>query len=167
MDDIAPPTNKVIKLVHKLEDWVLVAATVAIVVFSTTQIVLRNIFESGIVWISPLLGMLVLWVGLLGALLATRQHAHIKINVLSNYLPKHYKPIAIIVSNLFSATILFILAYYCVEFVKLDWDTDAKAFASVPVWVVQIIMPVSFLLMGVRFLVYTVSGTIDLIKRFR
>ena len=59
--------NKVIGAIHKLENWSLVVATAAIIIFSATQILLRNIFESGIIWISPLLGVLVLWVGLLGA----------------------------------------------------------------------------------------------------
>ena len=165
MEDTSPEKNAALKLVHKFENWVLVAATTAIVFFSTLQIVLRNFFESGVVWISPMLGILVLWVGLLGAILATRQHAHIKINVISNYLPEQYKPVAAIIADLFSAIVLFVLGYYCIEFVKLDLDTDAMAFASVPMWVVQIILPVSFFIMATRFLVYTFISITGMVRR--
>jgi len=157
--------NRVIGAIHKLENWSLVAVTAAIVVFSATQILLRNVFDAGIIWISPLLGVLVLWVGLLGALLATRNRAHIKINILETYLPQKYKLIVQAVSNLFSAVILFVLTFYSIEFVKLDLDTTLVVFGSVPVWVAQIILPATFMLMALRFLIYSVTNIIEFVKK--
>ena len=142
---------KLLVVVHKVEDWILVVAIAAVVVLSAVQIFLRNLFESGIAWIPPLLGVLILWVGLLGAMVATRQHAHIKINILSSFLPKHLNTILQIVVNLFSALVLFAVAYYAIEFVKLDLESPTMAFGNVPVWVTETILPISFGLMGLRF----------------
>lgn len=166
MDKLIQKNNKLVRVVHSIENWVLVLITAAIVVFSGLQILLRNLFESGIVWIPPLLGTLVIWVGLLGALIATRNNAHIKINVLTTYLSDHYKPFAFTISHLFSAIVLFIFFYYSIEFVKLDLDTETKAFANVPVWLVQVVLPATCLLMAVRYTIYTMINIIEVAKRF-
>jgi len=145
----------ILRFVHKVEDWLLILITAFIIIFSALQILLRNLFESGITWISPLLGVMVFWVGMLGALVATRDHSHIKINVLSNYLSEQQNVIAQVIVNLFSAVVCFVLAYYALEFVKLDLDSNAKAFADVPVWVAEVIMPVTFSVMAIRFIAFT------------
>src|SRR5690606_12731212 len=61
--------SAVTRLVHwlrALEDALLIVAFGSLVVLAGLQIVMRNIFESGFVWIDPLLRILVLWVGMLG-----------------------------------------------------------------------------------------------------
>lgn len=166
MDKLIKTHNKAVSIVHSIENWILVLITVAIILFSGLQIILRNVFESGIAWVPPLLGTLVIWVGLLGALIATRNNAHIKINVLTTYLSDRFKPFAFTVSHLFSAIILFVFFYYSIEFVKLDIDTGTKAFANVPVWVAQIVLPVTCCLMAIRYTVYTVINISEIVKRF-
>ena len=156
--------NIVLHVVHKIEDWLLILFTSFIVVFSALQIVLRNLFDSGITWISPLLGVLVFWIGMLGALVATRDRSHIKINVLSVYLSEKLKIVAQVIVNLFSGGICLVLAFYGLEFLKLDFDSPAKAFANVPVWVAEVIMPATFALMGIRFLAYAIMHGVAFIK---
>lgn len=166
MDKLIEKNNKLVAVIHSVENWVLVLITAAIVIFSGLQIVLRNVFESGIAWVPPLLGTLVIWVGLLGALIATRNNAHIKINILTTYLADRYKPFAFTVSHLFSAIVLFVFFYYTIEFVKLDLDSEAKAFANVPVWVAQAVLPATCLLMAVRYAVYAIVNVFEIVKRF-
>ena len=157
--------TKAILLVHKLEDWLLFLITSSIVIFATLQILLRNIFDTGFTWITPMLGVLVFWVGMLGALVATREQGHIKINVLSAYLSGKQKTISQIVVNLFSSVISLVIAYYAVGFVQLDLDSSTKAFGEVPVWFAEVIMPVTFALMGLRFLLFAISHFNSLIKQ--
>jgi TRAP-type C4-dicarboxylate transport system permease small subunit len=156
--------NIILLVVHKIEDWLLILFTAFIVVFSALQIVLRNLFDSGITWISPLLGVLVFWIGMLGALVATRDRSHIKINVLSVYLSEKQKVVAQVIVNLFAGAICLVLAFYALEFLKLDLDSPAKAFANVPVWVAEVIMPATFALMGIRFLAYAILHVIALVR---
>ena len=166
MDNLIKKNYRALEFIHSVENGVLVIITAAIVLFSGLQIVLRNVFESGIAWVPPMLGILVIWVGLLGALIATRNNAHIKINVLTTYLSDKYKPLAFAASYLFSAIILFVLTYYSIEFVKLDLDSNAVAFGDVPVWLAQSILPVTCLLMGIRYTAYSIINVIDIVKRF-
>ena len=152
-------------VVHKVEDWILVTTITAVVVLSAVQIILRNLFESGVAWISPLLGVLILWVGLLGALMATRQRAHIKINVLSSFLPEKINVFLQLVVSLFSAFILFVISYFSIEFIKLDLNSSTLAFGNVPVWVTETIIPVSFALMGIRFLIQAIIDFVGVFRR--
>jgi TRAP-type C4-dicarboxylate transport system permease small subunit len=164
MADSNHKSNIFLHCVHKVENWLLVLFTTAIIVFSALQIVLRNLFDSGITWISPLLGVLVFWIGMIGALVATRDNSHIKINVLSVYLTDKQKVVAQVIVNLFSGGVCLVLAYYAVEFLKLDLTSTTKAFANVPVWVAEVIMPVTFALMGFRFLAYAIMHVVALTK---
>jgi len=156
--------NKLLHFVHKIEDWLLILITASIVIFSALQILLRNLFESGITWISPLLGVMVFWVGMLGALVATRDKSHIKINILSVYLSDKQKVVAQVIVNLFSAVVCCVLAYYALEFVKLDLESKVRAFANVPVWIAEVIMPITFSIMAMRFLAFATMHGIRIVK---
>ena len=54
----------------------------AILGLSTTQIVLRNFFASGLFWADELVRLLVLWLAVAGALAATRDRRHIAIELI-------------------------------------------------------------------------------------
>lgn len=162
MSDKNQAQPRYLAVVHRIEDGLLISAIAVVIFCSTLQIILRNFFDSGVVWISPLLSILLLWVGLLGALVATRQHAHIRIDILSTYLPQRLQNLSQFVVHVFSAGVLFVLAYYSLEFVKLDYESAAMAFADVPVWVTELILPFSFSLIGFRFAVLAVASGIRL-----
>jgi TRAP-type C4-dicarboxylate transport system permease small subunit len=51
------------------------------------QIVLRNGFDGGIVWADSLLRIMVLWIALIGAVVASRDQRHINIDLISRFLP--------------------------------------------------------------------------------
>jgi len=166
MDDLIKDEHKAVLIIHFVENTVLVMITAAIVIFSGLQIFLRNVFDTGIAWITPMLGVLVIWVGLLGALIATRNNAHIKINILTTYLPEIYRSFVFTLSHLFSAVILGILTYYSLQFVKLDFESGGIAFGVVPVWLAQSILPIVCLLMTIRYMVYTAINVVKIIRRY-
>ncbi|TNF86538.1 MAG: TRAP transporter small permease subunit, partial [Gammaproteobacteria bacterium] len=78
-----------VKSLHRAEDALLVILLTAMIVLACTQILLRNFFDSGIVWIDPLLRVMVLWIGLVGATVATRHNKHIRIDLLSRYFERN------------------------------------------------------------------------------
>jgi TRAP-type C4-dicarboxylate transport system permease small subunit len=55
------------------------------------QVIERNVLASGIFWADELLQHIVLWLGFLGASLATREHRHLSIDVLSHFLPTRWQ----------------------------------------------------------------------------
>ena len=148
----------IIHNIHRLEDTVLVSALVSMLVMAVVQIALRNFFDAGLLWAESFLRILVLWIAMLGAMVATRESNHISIDALSRFLDPRLNQVIQIAVSCFSAVICFIVAYYAVEFVRYEYLDETIAFGDVPTWVCQSIIPVGFLVMSLRFLAAAVSA---------
>lgn len=138
-------------ILHRLEDAVLVGLLLLMIGMSVTQIFLRNLFEAGIVWSDVMVRILVLWVGLIGAMVASRQDNHITIDILDRYLPERGKVYANFVVKLFTALICMIAAYYSLLFVQMEFADGGMAFAQVPSWLCEAIIPFAFTVIALRY----------------
>lgn len=87
MDTPAVGACRWLRLVARSENGLLVLLLAATIVLAAVQIVRRNVFEAGLVWGEPLVRLIVLWVGLTGAVVASRIDRHIHVNVLARLLP--------------------------------------------------------------------------------
>lgn len=146
--------------IHRLEDLLLVGLLLSMISIAFTQIVLRNGFDGGIVWADSLLRIMVLWIALIGALVASRDQRHINIDLISRFLPPMGKRVAGVVSTLFTMLICLALAYYSFEFVKMEYESPSPAFAQVPTWACESIMPIAFTLMAIRYFIHSVQMAI-------
>jgi len=143
--------NKIIASINKFEDALLVLILTTMILLAVFQIISRNLFSEGAVWIDPLLRMLVLWVGLAGAVVATRTDNHIRIDVFIKYLPEGYLPFVQRAVYLFTLSVCLIIGWHAARFVFSEYEYGTMAFASVPAWVTALIIPVSFTLIAVRY----------------
>ena len=139
-------------LVKSLEDSALVLAFFLMLLLTLMQIVLRNFFDVGLTWAESLLKIMVLWVALLGAMIATREGQHIKIDLFDRFLRESRFSFLSKVVSFFAAYVCGLAAYSCCELVYYEYMDGTKAFSEVPVWLCQIIMPIAFSVMGFRFL---------------
>jgi TRAP-type C4-dicarboxylate transport system permease small subunit len=137
---------------RRLEDGLLVVLLAAMIALAGAQILLRNLADTGIAWGDPLLRVLVLWVGLMGAMAATRDHNHIAVDVLSRLLPPRSRDAVRAATDLFAALVCAVLAYHGGRLVALDLRDGTRAFAGVPAWVCELIIPLAFAAMALRFL---------------
>ena len=48
-----------------------------------------------------------------------------------------------------------IVAYYSIEFIQYEYEDGLIAFANVPVWLCETIIPVAFIIMSLRYLCYS------------
>jgi len=143
--------NKIIASINKFEDALLVLILTTMILLAVFQIISRNLFSEGAVWIDPLLRMLVLWVGLAGAVVATRTDNHIRIDVFIKYLPEGYLPFVQRAVYLFTLSVCLIIGWHAARFVFSEYEYGTMAFASVPAWVTALIIPFSFTLIAVRY----------------
>lgn len=159
--DIKPRNNNVFgraaRTVAVIEDGILVLAVGAMIVLAASQIFLRNVLDNGIPWGDPLLRVLVLWVGLVGAMVATRDDNQITIDILSRFLSEKLRLIARTVTDTFAALVCAVLAYHGGRFVWMDWEDGVIAFADVPAWACEIIIPVGFGAIALRYLLFGLS----------
>jgi TRAP-type C4-dicarboxylate transport system permease small subunit len=136
---------------HRLEDAILVGLLLIMIGMAVTQIFLRNLFEAGIVWSDVMVRILVLWVGLIGAMVASRHDNHIAIDILNRYMPERAKVYANFVIKLFTAWICTVVAYYSLWFVQMEFADGGMAFAQVPTWLCEAIIPFAFSVMAFRY----------------
>jgi TRAP-type C4-dicarboxylate transport system permease small subunit len=148
----------VTRFLHWLEDSLLVLLLSTLIVLATTQIFLRNFFDMGLVWVDPLLRVMVLWLGLIGAAIAAREHKHIQIDLLTRLLSKNsLVPVQAAVDQ-FSAWVCLIIAWYGASWVQLDYADQINSFIGVPAWTLEIIIPISFGIIGARYFSHSVQG---------
>lgn len=122
------------------------------VLLSFSQVILRNFFHHGILWADIFLRQLVLWVGFLGASLAVCKDKHIAIDFLPNVLPGRWKPKLRIITYLAASIISALLAWSAWSFLRFEMASDSVLFLNIPIWVFQTILPYSFAVIAVRFL---------------
>lgn len=145
------PQWKIFRLIHGLEDAILVLLLLTMIGLGFGQIILRNIFETGFIWLDPMLRVMVLWVGLIGAMVATRLEKHIKIDVLTRLLPPRLKVLSQSFTLAFAGIICGIIAWYTLLFVISEMEYGGTAFSGIPAWTLESIIPFSFAVMALRF----------------
>lgn len=153
--DRPPPNNRrsrAGRYIAAVEDGLLAVLVAALIGLAATQILLRNVWDSGIAWGDPLLRILVLWVGLIGAMVATRENNQITIDVLSRYLPARTNTVCRLITDLFTVVVCTVLAWHGGRFVYMDWQDSTIAFAGVPAWLCEAIIPIGFTVIAVRYL---------------
>ncbi|HEY0881485.1 MAG TPA: TRAP transporter small permease [Archangium sp.] len=121
---------------------------------------------NGLVWSQTLGLVLMLWVGLVGASMATREHRHLALDLGSKLWPKKVLPKIQGLGNLVTA--LFCVAMGLLAIVSLrdhyrDWaDTDGAGGAfpalAIPKWIAFAGIPIGFGVMTARFLAQSVES---------
>jgi TRAP-type C4-dicarboxylate transport system permease small subunit len=96
---------------HKFEVTLLAAILIAMVLVATAQILLRNFFATGLIWSDPLLRAMLLWLGLLGAVVASHDNKHISIDVLSRFVPAGWRRWLQMTTSFFTALVCLIVAF--------------------------------------------------------
>jgi TRAP-type C4-dicarboxylate transport system permease small subunit len=150
----------IIQFFEKLEKWLLVILLGALVGFALLQIILRNFFSTGLVWGDDLLRHGVLWISILGASRATLEKKHIRIDLLPKVLPARMSFIADFLCCFLSFLVCVVLFWASWNFVQGERLAGHTAFASIPYWWVELIFPIGFAIMALRFGFSFVSGLV-------
>jgi len=144
--------NKLDRLLQKLESGLLVFLLASMMLLAVYQVAVRNLFDVGIVWADAYVRVTVFWVALIGALAASRTDEHIRIDFLSRLLNEVWQVWIDRLIALITSFLCFAGAWYSFEFVRYEYIDAVIAFASVPAWVCEAVMPVALALMGCRYL---------------
>ena len=137
---------------HRLETGFLVLLVVCLLVLTCGQILVRNLFSITFLGTESLVRHLVLWIGLAGALVATRLDKHIRIDAALRLLPARARTIILGCADFFSTVLCVYLAYIAIRFVLDERAFGTTAFFAIPAWIAQLCFPLVFGLMALRFL---------------
>jgi TRAP-type C4-dicarboxylate transport system permease small subunit len=156
--------NRLLRFLGLLEDGLLVGLFALLVGIAVIQILLRNVLGGGIVWGEILVRLLVLWIGLVGGMVASREGKHISIDVVNRYLSARAKGISEAVVELFTALVCAIAAFYSLRFVLSEFAYGSSAFARVPAWVCESVIPAAFTVIALRHFLSFLINIRNLIK---
>lgn len=156
--------RRALRLLQRLEDAALVGLLMVMIGLAVAQILLRNLFEGGLVWGDMLVRTLVLWLGLLGAMVATRQNQHIRIDIIARFLPERVQRGADTLVSVFTGAICAAAAWFSLQFVASEREFGGVAFAGVPVWLCEAIIPFAFAVIALRFLILAALNLTRTIK---
>ena len=143
--------TRLLRGLHRAEDWLLAALLFALLALALAQIGLRVFFGSGIEWAEPVGRMGLLWLALGGALGATRARRHIGIDALPRILPPRGHRIAWALTQAATAVVCALLAWYGWGMVQMEREVPASFVPGVPSWWPMLVFPAGFALMALRF----------------
>ena len=149
---LPPALARLLRLVTWIENGLLILLLALMVSLAGAQIVFRNLLDTSILGVDQLLRLLVLWVAMLGAVAASREAKHIGVDVISRWLPPRMRAGVRVLTDLFTITVCVLLAWHALRFVESERHSHEMAFGALPVWMAQVILPVAFGLIALRYL---------------
>lgn len=144
----------------------LLYALVSTLATGGAMLLLHAVFPYGLVWSQELALSLMLWVALLGASLATKARGHIALAVAQKLWPVKALPYVRLASGVIAAVFCFLLLILSVHFAWdffeqwREYDVGYLAGIGIPKWTVYLALPMSFLVMGLRFIAYSIGDYI-------
>lgn len=146
-----------------LENAVLCLFLFTMIALAASQPLLRELAGSGLAWGDEALRLLVLWSAMVGAIAASRDDVHLRIDIASRFLPRRARAAAALLVDLFSAVVAAALAWYSWRFVAESREFGDTLLGSWPAWILQLILPVAFALIAWRYLLWALRRGRDLL----
>ena len=138
--------------VAKVEGIFLSVFLMAMIILAFVQVVARNLFNAGIPWADTVVRLLVIWVGFLGAALATKLEQNLTVEVLTKYLPERARHIASVIVKIFAGAVCFFLLCASLRFLGNERSTGDQFLGLFPSWISLTIIPATFILIPFHFL---------------
>jgi TRAP-type C4-dicarboxylate transport system permease small subunit len=143
--------EKADEAIAKVEQTLIITFLSLMIFVAFLQIVLRNVFSTGLDWGDSFLRNLVLWIGFIGATLATKEGKHINIDIISRWLPSLGRNIVRLITHLFSFSVCCLLTYAALKFIRNEVQMGNRTLLNIPAWIPEMILPMTFGLMTFRF----------------
>ncbi|HOC56617.1 MAG TPA: TRAP transporter large permease subunit [Verrucomicrobiota bacterium] len=140
------------------ENLLLVVALAAMLLLPVVEIILRHAFNTGISGSSAIVQHLTLIVGMLGGAVAARERRLLALSPVQALLKGRARAAAQVFSSGFAAAICLFLCVASLQYVLAMKPLGRILVYGIPVWVVQLILPIGFGLVALR-LIWHATGT--------
>lgn len=146
------------------ENAALVILLGSLVFIAVSQIVLREVFETGLFWADEVIKLIVLWLAMVGSIAATRDNRHIRIDALSHLLPDRAVDLIRIIVDIFAALVCAVIAWQAWRYMQLEIEFEDTVLIDVPAWIAHSILPAAFALISYRFAVSVAGQIVGLVS---
>lgn len=153
-----PPAGRGWRVLHRFEDYMVVACLAAMVLLPLAESVLRKVFHTGISGSTTLVQHLVLFVGMLGGAVAARQGRLLALSTVTSFLHGRWRSVATVLSSGVAAAIAFYLCLASSQYVLSKRGSGEIFVYGFPIWIVLLVLPIGFGLVTWR-LVWRTGGS--------
>ena len=150
--------GRINQFISRLEDSLLIGLVAGLLLVAVVQIILRNAFGEGLLWAEPAMRVAVLWIAMIGGMVACREGGHIKINLFDVYVQGRTRRVLASLAYLGACLTCVVLAYASWLFVGYERMDGMTTFLNLAAWWFESILPVGFTVMALRFLKDAVMG---------
>ena len=137
---------------RRAEDGLAVASLLAMGVLPVLEIVLRTVFRTGLPGTTGYVMNLTLWVGFVGAMIAAREGRHLQLSTQGLGLPLAWRARLAVAVSLIKVAVGAGLTWASLDFVLSDMASSERIGGWLPVWLMEAVLPVSFAVMTLRFI---------------
>lgn len=135
---------------HKVEDWSIAIALTAMTLLPLIEIVLRQ-FGGGISGNAAVQQHLVLFVAMIGGVIAARESRLLSLSTFTVYLKKGYAATAKSISSSIAVFVALSLCAGSWRYIISDFaDYEAELFPGFPLWWAKLILPFGFGMLALR-----------------
>jgi C4-dicarboxylate transporter DctQ subunit len=155
----------VLRILDRIEEHLAAGLLAAITLLTFCQVVLRYVFDTGLIWALEATTYLFGWLVLIGMSIGVRANRHIAVDLLLAVLPGRARRIAVLLAIALSLLYAVLMLYGSVTLVS-----QLRAFGSLahdiplPRWLLLMSLPVGFALLSLRIIqvgIGVVRGTSD------
>jgi tripartite ATP-independent transporter DctM subunit len=136
---------------HQTENLAVAFALLAMSLLPVLEMLLRGLFNLGIPGSIGYVQNLTLWVGFLGAIIASRERRHLNLSTAKLILPASLKPVIEAATAAISVAVSACLFWASLQFVMSEMADPVRIGGWLPLWCMEAVLPLSFLVITLRF----------------
>jgi len=136
--------------VTRIEEWTLFVLVISALLSLFANVVLRYGFNYTLAWSEELVRIVIIYTTFVGASVAVKQRAMIRIDAVVQIFPK-LKPVLTVYTSFLMLFFAGMMVYYGYQMTHLQYVTHQKTIImQIPLVIVYAIMPVMGVMVGIR-----------------
>ncbi|MBO1520106.1 TRAP transporter small permease [Oceanisphaera pacifica] len=165
-DDIPAYTSGLPGILGVIDEWiargesVMLAAGVLLMALNTcANVIARFIFGEGFFFSGEINRILIIFITFAGIGYAARHGRHIRMSALYDSLPAKLRKLLMILIALFTASVMFFLAYHSYEYIETLYSRGRILPAlGFKIWWIYVWAPIGFTVTGIQYLLTAVKN---------
>lgn len=135
----------------RAETALLLTLLTLLIALPIAQIAGRWLQWQGLAWADQASRLCVLWLAMTGAMIATRERRHIRIDLLAMVRNPLLRPWLEKLAQAVAAAVCALIGWHSATLLVTDYRDGTTTFLDLPLWLCESIIPFAFAVMSLRF----------------
>lgn len=150
------------KYILKVEFVVVAVVLLGMCFLAFVQVALRNAISFSFIWGDALVRLLVLWLGIFGASIATSDRGHIHIDLMTKVVPKRFGRYLDAVVDAVATGCCVGFLIIAIRFIKVEREVgNMEHLLHTPEWYFMLAFPIGLGLIAFKFLIRFLDDLFD------